>query len=83
MNTTKPDVGEAFEVLKKALQDDLGYAYSWHCNIKFAFFDSFPEVFWLPDDTQKHKICEMAAGNFMKRAFDVHTSDNMLDEENK
>ena len=84
MNTDdNNDVKEAFAVLKKAIQTDASYAYSWHANIAMALYDELPETFWMPDKSHWHKITNQAAKHFMKRAFDVETSHDMLEHEFK
>ena len=72
------DVGEAFHILQKAMLKDPSYAYGWHANIAMALFDSMPQTFWMPDKSQWHDICNDAATEFMIRAFQVQTSNDML-----
>ena len=74
----QPDVGEAFAILKDAMQRDDAYAYGWHANIAMALYDNMPETFWMPDRKHWHKITNDAASAFMSRAFEVKTSDDML-----
>ena len=71
-------IGEAFKILKEAIQQDDAYAYGWHANISMALYDAMPETFWMPDKNHWHKITNEAASVFMKRAFDAETSADML-----
>jgi len=70
-------VKDALAVLSKALKEDEGFAYSWHCNVAVAFQNAAREGFTI------HKIANEAATTFMKNAFDVDTSYDMLNPENK
>jgi len=73
-----PDVGEAFAILRKEIQNDPSYAYGWHANIAMAMFDVMPETFWMPDKSKYKKFANEGASAFMKRVFDVETSQDML-----
>jgi Tfp pilus assembly protein PilF len=59
MNSTK----QAMDTLKKALQTDSGYAWSWHCNLAMAAFDEGVD----------HETANKAANRFMQMAFGVDT----------
>jgi len=72
-------VANALATLKKALQEDPGYAYAWHSNLAMAYRDSMPDVFWLPDDSELHKIANEGASRFMKLLFNLETSQDMLE----
>ena len=74
----KKDVGEAFAILKRAIEKDPAYAYGWHANIAMSLYDSMPEIFWMHDKTHWHDITNQAATTFMARAFEVDTSNDML-----
>lgn len=71
-------VTEAFEVLKKAIKEDVGegsLAHSWHCNIAMMCADAMHEddmecMNW--DDA--HRIGNDAASRFMQMCFDVKTA---------
>lgn len=54
----------AFEVLKDAMRDDPGYAWSWHCNIAMAAID----------EGAPHDSGNAAAARFMQMCFGVDTS---------
>ena len=54
--------------LKLALQKDLDYAWTWHCNLAMAFYDSWNNE-TRPADI--HRKANEAAARFMKQAFDV------------
>lgn len=58
-------VGNPFEALKKALQEDFDYAWVWHCNIACAMMDA----------GGTHKMANKAAAIFMKNCFDIDTKD--------
>ena len=55
------DTKEAFESLKKAIQEDHSYAWSWHCNVAMPF----------QDEGGSHEQANLAAARFMRTAFDV------------
>lgn len=54
---------KGFNLVKDALQNDPGYAWSWHCNIAMAVCDS----------GVSHALSNKAAACFMQRCFDVDT----------
>jgi hypothetical protein len=65
-------VPDAFEVLKKAMQDDPDYAWSWHCNIAMMCHDAI-----LAHDDQvyfAHKVGNDSASRFMRLCFDIDTA---------
>ncbi len=72
---SKNKVVEALDVLKKALKEDDGFAYSWHCNVAVAFQDAAKKGFSI------HRVSNEAATIFMKNAFGVDTSYEMLNPE--
>lgn len=53
----------AFDTLRRALQADPDYAWSWHCNIAMAFYDVGGD----------HAMANKAAHLFMQRTFGVVT----------
>ena len=55
--------GEALNILKSAMRDDPGYAWSWHCNVACAMMD----------EGAPHDSANAAAARFMRLAFDVDT----------
>lgn len=55
---------EAMAVLSAAMQEDSGYAWSWHCNIAMVAQDA----------GAPHKEANERAADFMRRAFGVDTS---------
>lgn len=55
---------EAMAVLSAAMQEDYGYAWSWHCNIAMAAQDA----------GAPHKEANERAAGFMRCAFGVDTS---------
>jgi len=71
-------VAEAFETVKKAMQDDTpieggSYAHAWHCNIAMCCYDTIREgVEEIPHE-QAHAIANASASRFMKMCFDVET----------
>jgi len=74
------DVSDAMDIMMTAMRNDPGYAYSWHANLAMMYRDAMPDVFWLPDDSELHKIANDGASRFMKIAFGIETSQDMLDE---
>lgn len=58
-------VPAAFAVVKRAMQADVEYAWSWHCNVAMAMVDSGCD----------HKIANEGAARFMKLCWDVDTSE--------
>ena len=72
-STGKSPTAEAFEVLKKALQDDPEYAHGWHCNIAMMSYDAIRAA-GDGDHEDAHAIGNDAATRFMKLCFDVKTS---------
>ena len=54
----------AFDTLKKSMQEDESYAWSWHCNIAMSAFD----------EGVSHEISNKIAARFMKLCFDVDTT---------
>jgi hypothetical protein len=58
----------AFDALKKQLHDDPGLAWSWHCNIAMAIYDTAQPAI---DSTDKHRFANTAAARTMNRLFDV------------
>lgn len=70
-------VSTAMAVLTAAFQSDPEYAYSWHANIAMAVYDSFPSTI-LGGTESLHKRSNTAASRFMKSAFDIETSHDML-----
>ena len=77
---------EAIEVLVEAFKNDPEYAFSWHCNIAMMCQDSMNDhaeksihskaVWW----SNFHEASNDAASRFMKLAFDVETSQDMLED---
>jgi hypothetical protein len=61
----------ALTVLSKAMQDDPGYAWSWHCNVAMVAQDA-----GAPHDKANER-----AADFMSRAFSVDTSKPPAGEE--
>lgn len=55
------DTKEAFEALKKAIQEDHSYAWSWHCNVAMPF----------QDEGGNHEQANRAAARFMQMLFDL------------
>jgi hypothetical protein len=67
-------VPDAFEVLKKAMQADPDYAWSWHCNVAMMCHDAI-----LAHDDQvdfAHKVGNDSASRFMKLCFDIDTANH-------
>jgi len=55
---------DAFNVVKKAIQMDNSYAWSWHCNVAVSSMD----------EGLDHKAANRAAARFMYICFDVDTT---------
>ena len=64
---------QSLTILKHAMKDDPDYAHGWHCNIAMMCFDA----------GSPHAIANDAASRFMKLAFGVETSNDMLNDKNK
>jgi hypothetical protein len=64
---TKIDITitDAFNRLKKALNDDPDYAWSWHCNIAVAY----------QDEGGTHQAANRAAARFMRNCFDADANE--------
>ena len=60
----------AMTVLAKNFRDDPDYAYSWHCNLAMAFYDSMNDI----DHESRHRAANEAAGRVMKAFFDIETT---------
>ena len=71
-------VEEAMDTLRRAFIRSPDYAYSWHANIAMACHDAIDGQTGIKD---LHGACQNAASMFMKRAFDIETSYDMLQEE--
>ncbi len=56
--------GEALSIIKSAMRDDPGYAWSWHCNVAVSMMD----------EGVPHAAANAAAARFMRLAFDMDTS---------
>lgn len=63
-------VKDAFDVLRKAMQSDPDYAWSWHCNIAMAQYDAMITGRML-DRELIHKKANEGAAKFMKLCFGV------------
>jgi hypothetical protein len=61
---------EAFDTIKKALIEDEGYAWSWHCNIAMA----------VQDEGVDHKTANKAANRFMQMCFGIDTKEPSEEE---
>lgn len=55
---------DGMEAIRKAMREDYGYAWSWHCNVAMAAYDAGAPI---------DKANERAA-QFMRNAFDIDTS---------
>ncbi len=71
------ETAEAFEVIKKAMQngnpsESGSYAHSWHCNIACMIMDVVEEKTML-GHADAHEIGNESASRFMKLCFDVET----------
>jgi len=55
---------DAFNVVRKAIQMDNSYAWSWHCNIAVSSMD----------EGLDHRAANRAAARFMFTCFDVDTT---------
>ncbi|MCL4316518.1 MAG: hypothetical protein M1527_06755 [Gammaproteobacteria bacterium] len=54
---------QAMDALRKAMEEDYGYAWSWHCNVAMAAVDA----------GAPHKEANERAAGFMRNAFGVDT----------
>ena len=57
-------VEEAMKTLRKAMQEDMGYAWTWHCNVAVA----------MQDEGVSHEISNKGAARFMQWAFGIDTT---------
>lgn len=82
MSDSLIETAQAFETIKKAMQDDKpgdsgSYAHSWHCNIAMACYDAISSKMYDDpagfDSGRAHEIGNLAASRFMKLCFDVET----------
>ena len=80
LDIDKERIKLAIDVLTEAFLQDPELAYGWHCNLAGAFYDSMPLGV---DHCSSHKVSNDAATRFMKHAFDVTTSLDMLSVEDK
>jgi hypothetical protein len=60
---TELTTAEAMNVIRQAMREDPGYAWTWHCNIACL----------LLDEGVAHDRANDRASGFMKLAFDVET----------
>ncbi len=75
-------VEEAFEVLKKEINQDKELAFAWHSNIAMSVYDSIgPVVTNSKDHEEQLKLGNESAARFMKICFDAETSQDMLTNE--
>lgn len=61
---------EAMNTIRKAMSEDFGYAWAWHCNIAVA----------AQDEGMEHEASNRAAARFMRLAFGIDTSDEAADK---
>lgn len=76
-------VTQAMQVLEEALKEDKEYAYGWHANIAMMCHDAYLSHAFEGDEKPAQvaqKIGNEAASRFMKLAFDVETSQDMLED---
>lgn len=70
---------EAFEILKKEINQDKELAFAWHSNIAMSVYDSIGVVI---TDSKEHeeqlRLGNESATRFMKICFDAETSQDML-----
>lgn len=59
------EIEKAMNTLRKAMKEDRGYAWAWHCNIAVMAQDA----------GASHEISNAGAARFMKLAFDVDTGE--------
>lgn len=62
------EIKNAIDTLRKAMQEDYGYAWAWHCNIAVCMMD---EMNGNDDD---HEIANKGAARFMQLLFKIDTS---------
>ena len=56
---------EAFEKLKKTMQDEPDFAWAWHCNIAVS----------IQDEGVDHATANRAANRFMRLCFEVDSKE--------
>ena len=73
-------VSEAMKVLEKAINEDEGYAYSWHANIAMMCHDAFKSADIIDGYCEGELLptSNDAASRFMKLCFNAETSQDML-----
>lgn len=64
----------AFQNLKKALQADPGYAWSWHCNIAMNLMDNLGSYNPKANNQERHRVCNEAAAKMMNYIFNIDTA---------
>lgn len=65
--------GRAVRTLSKAMKDDPGFAWSWHCNIAMPIFDAANKGCVEP--VMSAAKANEIAKKLMKHLFDVETSE--------
>jgi hypothetical protein len=64
-----PALEDAIVMLRHAMQDDLEYAWAWHCNIAVPLRDA------LGHGTISHEQSNLAAAHLLRHLFDVDITD--------
>ena len=64
----------AFQNLKKALQADPDYAWSWHCNIAMNLMDNLGSYNPKANNQERHRVCNEAAAKMMNYIFNIDTA---------
>lgn len=70
---------DALEILKEKLSNSPNFSHGWHCNIAMACSDTF--ISSCIDSEELHRLSNETASRFMKLAFDIVTSNDMLSSE--
>lgn len=62
------------DVIKKSMKEDSELAWTWHCNIAMAVYDTLPQENY----REKGIIANNASALVMRRLFDVEITTNEL-----
>jgi hypothetical protein len=73
------DISTAISILRRAMADNPDYAHGFHCNVATCCNDAIESARGIKDN---HIIANEAATRFMKSAFGVETSNDMLGKYN-
>ena len=76
----KPDTAllVALQTLHDALAAQPDYAHGWHCNLAMSFLDAERSN---AGQKNMHEVCNDGASRFMRAAFNITTSNDMLEKD--